>query len=280
MENIIQRFLSGGSVTEQGKRFKHYQMVFNIILLLVIFWLPMQWYLQNKHLLTMEYITIANWVVWFIFLIEVVVMTSLASHKVNYFFREWLNILIIILVFPPLWSTHTNYFVLLRYLRFLILFRLVIPQFYNLHRLLLRNKFGITLTVCLLVTILGGIIEAYLDPSIGSLGNGIWWAWQTVTTVGYGGVVPHTFAGRVFGGLLMLLGVGLFSLVSANLAAYFIERGQAQKKRKSERVVIKELSELNVRFARLEELVSQFVQNQKIEDGSVKSESAAPNDKP
>jgi voltage-gated potassium channel len=64
----------------------------------------------------------------------------------------------------------------------------------------------------------------------------------------------------------MLLGVGLFSLVSANLAAYFIERGQAQKKRKPERIIIKELSELNTRLAHLEELFSQMAQNQKRED--------------
>mgnify|MGYP000096946962 CR=1 FL=1 len=266
MNRLLNLFISSISLSEQGKRFKRYQMVFNIILLLVIFWLPMQWYLQSKQLLTPEFIIVANWAIWSIFLVEVVVMTALSTEKVNYFFRNWLNILIVILVFPPLWTTHTTYFALLRYLRFLILFRLIIPQFYNLHRLLLRNKFGITLSTCLLVTILGGIIEAYLDPSIGSIGNGIWWAWQTVTTVGYGNVVPHTIAGRVFGGLLMLLGVGLFSLVSANLAAYFIERGQAQKKRKPERIIIKELTELNARFANLETLFNQLVQKQNVQD--------------
>lgn len=268
MKKILHLFISSISLSEQGKRFKRYQMTFNIILLLMILWLPMQWYLQSRHQLTLEYITFANWVVWAIFLVEVIIMTALAKYKVSYFFRNWLNILIIVLVFPLLWSAHTTYFALLRYLRFLILLRLIIPQFYNLHRLLLRNKFGITLSACLLVTIIGGIIEAYLDPSIGSISNGMWWAWQTVTTVGYGGVVPHTIAGRLFGGLLMLLGVGLFSLVSANLAAYFIERGQAQKKRKPELIITKELQELNVRFARLEELFSEFVQNKKSPDFS------------
>jgi voltage-gated potassium channel len=193
MKKLLNLFISSISLPEQGKRFKHYQMAFNIVLLLVMFWLPIQWYLQSKHLLTLEYITFANWVVWYIFLAEVIIMTALAQHKVSYFFRNWLNILIIALVFPPFWSTHTTYFALLRYLRFLILFRRIIPQFYNLHRLLLRNKFGITLSVCLLVTLLGGTIEAYLDPSIGSIGNGIWWAWQTVTTVGYGGVACSCF---------------------------------------------------------------------------------------
>jgi voltage-gated potassium channel len=262
MNKLLRTFISSISSSEQGKYFKRYQMVFNIILLLVIFWLPLEWYLQSKNVLPLEFIQVSNWAVWFIFLIEVIILTALSKNKLNYFFSNWLNVLIIMLVFPPLWSAHTTYFALLRYLRFLILFRLVLPQFYNLHRLLLRNKFGITLSVCLLVTVLGGIIEAYLDPSIGSIGNGIWWSWQTVTTVGYGGIVPHTIAGRCFGGLLMLLGVGLFSLVSANLAAYFIERGQAQKKRKPERIIAKELNELNMRLAKLEELFGQYVKSQ------------------
>lgn len=266
MSNLLRTFISGMSLSEQGKYFKLYQTVFNIILLLVIFWLPIEWYLQSKSLLPLEFIQVSNWVVWVIFLVEVVVLTALSQHKVNYFFGNWLNVLIIILVFPPLWSAHTTYFALLRYLRFLILFRLIVPQFYNLYRLLLRNKFGVTLSVCLLVTVLGGIIEAYLDPSIGSISNGIWWSWQTVTTVGYGGVVPHTTAGRLFGGLLMLLGVGLFSLVSANLAAYFIERGQAQKKRKPERIITKELNEVNMRLAKLEELMGEYIKKQNFPD--------------
>ena len=56
------------------------------------------------------------------------------------------------------------------------------------------------------------------------LGRGVWWAVVTLTTVGYGDVVPQTFFGRCVGVVLMLGGVLTLSLVTATVASVFIER--------------------------------------------------------
>lgn len=65
---------------------------------------------------------------------------------------------------------------------------------------------------------------------IGSLSEAFWWATVTATTVGYGDSVPVTNAGRAIAVLLMVLGITLFSVVTAHIAAHFVERDYGQPK--------------------------------------------------
>jgi voltage-gated potassium channel Kch len=79
--------------------------------------------------------------------------------------------------------------------------------------------FRVIRTIVILATILvltGGIVVRALEPeTFTSLGLAFWWAVTTVTTVGYGDVVPHTTEGRVVGAVLMLAGVSLIPLVTS-----------------------------------------------------------------
>ena len=62
----------------------------------------------------------------------------------------------------------------------------------------------------------------------GSLWDGIWWAVVTVTTVGYGDIYPKTVQGRLIGMVLMFVGIGFLSLLTAAVASRFVkqERGE------------------------------------------------------
>lgn len=96
------------------------------------------------------------------------------------------------------------------------------------------------------VALVGAIVMRIADPhNFPSLGLAVWWALQTVTTVGYGDVVPTTNAGRVVGGLEMVLGVSFIAFLTAGVTSTVIQRGEArtqeadraQKERESQMIV-------------------------------------------
>lgn len=68
------------------------------------------------------------------------------------------------------------------------------------------------------------IADAHNFPS---LGLAVWWALQTVTTVGYGDVVPTTGAGRLVGGIEMVIGVSFIAFLTAGVTSTVVQRGQA-----------------------------------------------------
>ena len=71
----------------------------------------------------------------------------------------------------------------------------------------------------------GGILIKFVDhENFPTVGLGIWWALQTVTTVGYGDVVPTTVAGRVIGGIVMVIGIAFISFVTAGVTSALIPR--------------------------------------------------------
>tara|TARA_B100000579_G_scaffold60866_1_gene44380 strand:+ start:3646 stop:4044 length:399 start_codon:yes stop_codon:yes gene_type:complete len=61
------------------------------------------------------------------------------------------------------------------------------------------------------------------EPEVRNLGDGIWWALVTITTVGYGDITPLTTVGRVIASSLMFLGLGLIATITAIVSAKFIQ---------------------------------------------------------
>ncbi len=71
---------------------------------------------------------------------------------------------------------------------------------------------------------LGGVGFWLIDPNIHSLADGLWLAFTTAATVGFGDVVPSTHASRAFSVIVVLLGLAVLSLVTASLSAVFVEK--------------------------------------------------------
>jgi voltage-gated potassium channel len=79
------------------------------------------------------------------------------------------------------------------------------------------------------LAVVGAIVMRVADPdNFPSVGLAVWWALQTVTTVGYGDVVPTTTAGQVVGGIEMVIGVAFIGFVTAGVTSTVIQRGQAE----------------------------------------------------
>ncbi len=124
----------------------------------------------------------------------------------------------------------------LRYLRLLRLFRLLKLSRYSpaLQSLAAafyqeRRSFAGALLIVIVVLLTSAsamhLAEHEAQPqAFGTLLDSMWWAIITLTTVGYGDVVPHTPAGKVIAGISALLGLGLFALPTAILASSFVEQ--------------------------------------------------------
>jgi voltage-gated potassium channel len=88
--------------------------------------------------------------------------------------------------------------------------------------------FGLAATF-LGLAVVGAILMRIADPhNFPSLGLAVWWGLQTVTTVGYGDVVPTTTAGKIVGGVEMAFGVSLISLLTAAVTSTVIQRDEAR----------------------------------------------------
>lgn len=91
---------------------------------------------------------------------------------------------------------------------------------------------SIVVLLMMLVISAGGIyfFENELQPdTFGSMPASMWWAMVTLTTVGYGDVVPITSMGKLFGGLIGLIGIGMIALPAAILASGFAENIRERK---------------------------------------------------
>lgn len=90
------------------------------------------------------------------------------------------------------------------------------------------------------------------EANITSLGDALWWAIVTATTVGYGDRYPVTPEGRGVAVVLMLLGISLLSVVTANIAAFFLERGRDEEQSARDA----QLADLQARLDRIEGLLT------------------------
>lgn len=88
-----------------------------------------------------------------------------------------------------------------------------------------------SLLLCLAILSLGGIGFWILEPRALTLSDGLWLAFTTAATVGYGDIVPSTHISRAFAVVVVLLGLAVLSLVTASLAAMFVENEERQIER-------------------------------------------------
>jgi voltage-gated potassium channel len=103
-----------------------------------------------------------------------------------------------------------------------------------------RRGLVYSLLLSLVILGLGGLGFWLLEPRVHDLGDGLWLAFTTAATVGYGDLVPSTHYSRLFAVLVVLMGLGVLSLVTASVAAMFVE----QEERQTERDLLRETSAL------------------------------------
>jgi voltage-gated potassium channel len=119
-----------------------------------------------------------------------------------------------------------------------------------------RSAASVIMLATAVIVIASGVVIRALDHhEYTSIWQGMWWALQTVTTVGYGDVTPETVAGKFVAGAVMLAGVALVAIVTAAVTSSFVARVQEQHRAEDE--TEEDLAEQRL-DARLQDLTAQL----------------------
>ena len=170
-----------------------------------------------------------NLAIWCTFYIELAVKFYVAKSKFEALRRNWVLVLIAI---APLFLS----------LRFLRLSRLIgLIRFFRLQksvsrlrksvRELIYNIEYIFLTILIFILSAGFImwqVEVRFDGSITSLADSLWWAVITITTIGYGDVIPSSPQGKMLGAIVSLIGTILFMIFVARVTTMFVQNKEAR----------------------------------------------------
>ena len=88
-----------------------------------------------------------------------------------------------------------------------------------------RHVFARLILTTVALTILFGVLIWLFDrKEFPSVWLGMWWAIQTVTTLGYGDIVPTQITGRLLAAATMIVGIGFLSLITATVASVLVTR--------------------------------------------------------
>jgi len=119
-----------------------------------------------------------------------------------------------------------------------------------------RNAIRLIVVATIITPLIGGVLVRLFDhKDFHTLGDAMWWALQTVTTVGYGDITPKSTVGRVIGSLVLLYSVAFLTILTAAITTSFIERARTQRRTEGghEDPVIARLDDIASRLDRLEQ---------------------------
>jgi voltage-gated potassium channel Kch len=93
-----------------------------------------------------------------------------------------------------------------------------------------RNAADVIVVATALVVVTGGVLMRVLDHrEYPNIGRGLWWAMQTVTTVGYGDVTPKHTSGRIIAAAVMLWGIAFLAILVAAITSTFVARAARER---------------------------------------------------
>ena len=115
-----------------------------------------------------------------------------------------------------------------------------------------RVAASVIATLWLGAVVIFGIAEHLLDPdSFDTIWEGMWWATQTVTTVGYGDVVPNSTVGRLTAAVVMLTGLSLLAVTTGAVTNAFVQAAHRRRGHGGDDRVLAELAALRAELAEL-----------------------------
>jgi voltage-gated potassium channel len=192
---------------------------------------------------------VLNWMIWLSFLVEVVVMLAVVPSKPRWLRDNPIDVAIVLFTCPLLAAVIQSARVLrlVRLLRFLRLAPLV-------RRLFTAEGVRYATLLTFLTALTGGAAFASVEHT--SVGNGIYWAITTMTTVGYGDFQPTTAEGKVIAIAVMMVGIGFATLLVGAIAERFV-KPEVEEVELAEEDIIAQVRDISARLQQLERVLEQ-----------------------
>lgn len=169
-----------------------------------------------------------DFVSWLIFAFDLVVRMRLMPGFLR---TRWgLFTLAIVVVTFPAYLLIGGYARLVPIVRLALVVRLVVLAAHVPALRRLVNRLGSLFAFTAVVLVVGSWIAYKADgpaSNFDSFGDSLWWGIVTMTTTGYGDIVPDTVEGRITGAVLMVSGLTLLGILAASMASYFTSGDQA-----------------------------------------------------
>jgi len=235
----------GGVNKKESRSVRSIGYIFLYVIVFAAMGLLVEWQLQAEGKIDEDALLIFNWVIWLVFVSEFIVLLSLVKGRWRFVRENWLLPIIILLGIPFLLN-YSAVMVVLRSLRPFLAVLLMLPALGMIGKFFADGRLLTTLFAALIIVVFIGLLVAGVDPNIENAWDGIWWALATVSTVGYGDVVPTSLLGRLIGGALVVLGLGVFVVITANFLAIVLRKEVTGMKREEIEVaeILREVSEI------------------------------------
>lgn len=119
-----------------------------------------------------------------------------------------------------------------------------------------RSAVAVIVSATAVVVVMAGVAMRVLDHSeYSNVWVGMWWALQTVTTVGYGDVTPAHVSGRMVGAVVLLYGIGFLTITIAAITSTFVTRAEREQ---GVALTRDDLDDVSARLDRIEQQLGQL----------------------
>jgi voltage-gated potassium channel len=246
---------------------RHLSVFFSWLMLLVSFGLLLQWewlidclgqaslsYLVSSHLIDVAVLTF--------FIVVYLLELILVKNRQRFILYNWFFPLIIVLGIVVL-SLPTSFQKVINHARLLLALYIMLPSLRRVLNFFFDGELRTTILGAGIIVMFFGVLIAGVDPAVKNIGEGMWWALATVSTIGYGDIVPVSPLGRVLGVILVVLGLAIFVIITANILAFVLQREHKKlaKEESNVEALLVEMKELKDQQYRQAHLLQKLLQH-------------------
>jgi len=182
--------------------------------------------------------SVLDFVILVAFVLELVWMLKVSSFPLHYLLENWLNIVIIAGAAAAAFGAATEWIAVVRAMRAGVAVLVVVRTAAGFRVLFTRRGAPMLLGIAVLTILVLGALFYWLDPRIHTFADGLWLAFITGATVGYGDVVPTTGATRLLAVLTVLVGVAMMTVFTAHVVTFFVGGEDARMREALQRDIV------------------------------------------